>query len=113
MQDKLTEALKTHTVDYADIRIEDLENSWVTFQGPELDSIGSSRTLGGIVRALYRGGWGYATFNDLDQLEARERGCEIARLVGKEKTQLAPVTPVDMVSGIAERLRLVPLARKL
>ncbi|HBX70656.1 MAG TPA: hypothetical protein DEH25_15075, partial [Chloroflexi bacterium] len=61
MQDRLAEALKTHDVDYADIRIEDKTSSQVTFRGPELDQIGSSRTVGGIVRALYKGGWGYAT----------------------------------------------------
>jgi len=115
MRDKLTQALKTHSVDYADIRIEDLETSWVSFRGPDLDSIGSSRTVGGIVRALYRGGWGYATFNDLDDLERRvQEACEIAHLVGKEKTQLAPVTPcVDEIKAeMVKDFRLVPLEQK-
>ena len=67
MQDRLAEALKAHNVDYADIRIEDKTSSQVAFRGQELDQIGSSRTVGGIVRALYKGGWGYATFNDLEK----------------------------------------------
>jgi predicted Zn-dependent protease len=58
MRDRLAEALKVYDVDYADIRVEDLTNSWVNFRGAELDTIGSSRTVGGIVRALYKGGWG-------------------------------------------------------
>ena len=115
MRDRLTQALKVHSVDYADIRIEDLETSSVSFRGSDLDSIGSSHTVGGIVRALFRGGWGYATFNDLDHLEKRvQEACEIAHLVGKEKTQLAPVTPhVDEVKAeMVKDFRLVPLAQK-
>lgn len=115
MRDKLTQALNTHTADYADIRIEDLDTSWVSFRGPDLDSIGSSRTVGGIVRALYKGGWGYATFNDLDHLEKRvQEACEIAHLVGNQNTQLASIKPVvDCIKADMEKdFRLVPLAQK-
>ncbi len=115
MRDRLTEALKAQDVEYADIRIEDQTSSWVTFRGPDLDSIGSSRTAGGIVRALCKGGWGYATFNDLDDLPARVReACEIARLVGRETTYFVAVAPtVDRVTvPLVVDFRTVPLARK-
>ncbi len=115
MRDRLMEALKVQDVEYADIRIEDQASTWITFRGPDLDSIGSSRTVGGIVRALYRGGWGYATFNDLDDLPGRVReACEIARLVGRDKTYFAPVAPVvDRVTvPMLTDFRAVPLARK-
>ena len=115
MQDRLTQALKSQDVDYADIRIEDQTNSWVNFRGPDLDLIGSARTVGGIVRALYKGGWGYATYNDLDDLEKRvQEACEIARLVGTEQTQFAPAEPVvDVIKSQMEvDFRQVPLAEK-
>lgn len=115
MQDRLQQALKAHNVEYADIRIEDVTASWVNFRGPDLDSIGSSRTVGGIVRALYKGGWGYATFNDLDDLEDQVReACLTARLVGKEQTFLAPVAPVvEVIPAKMEKdFRRVPLAEK-
>jgi len=115
MQDRLTEALKVHDVDYADIRIEDKTESQVVFRGPDLDNIGSSRTVGGIVRALYKGGWGYATFNDLNNLDARVReACETARLVGKETSQLAPVEPVvdEITVSMEKDFRDVPLSEK-
>lgn len=96
MKDRLFHALKVHNVDYAEIRIEDKLNSWVNFRGEELDTIGSSRTLGGIVRALHKGGWGYATFNDLEELEIRVReACEIAHLVGSEETCFAVVESIE------------------
>ena len=96
MKDRLFESIKSHNVDYVDIRIEDKTNSWVNYQGDELDSIGSSRTVGGIVRALYKGGWGYSTFNSLDELGKRVgEACETAHLVGKDQTFFAPVDPVE------------------
>ncbi len=115
MQDRLMQALKIQDVEYADIRIEDKTNSWVNFRGPDLDTIGSSRTVGGIVRALCKGGWGYATFNDLDDLEKRVReACETAKLVGRDTTYWAPVEPVvDTIKAkLVKDFRQVPLAEK-
>jgi TldD protein len=115
MKDRLAKALRVHNVDYADIRIEDKYNSWVNFRGEDLDTIGSSRTLGGIVRALYKGGWGYATFNDLEDLEKRVReACEIAHLVGKEETLFAPVDNLeaDISAQLVKDFREISLAEK-
>jgi TldD protein len=115
MRDRLTEALKIQDVDYADIRIEDKTESQVVFRGHDLDNIGSSRVIGGIVRALYKGGWGYATFNDLKDLESRVReACATARLVGRETSQLAPVEPVvdEIPAAMEKDFRHIPLSQK-
>lgn len=116
MRDRLTEALKSaHNVDYADIRLEDQTNTWVNFSGPELDTIGSARTVGGIARALYKGGWGFATFNDLADLPKRvAEACDTARLVGSDTTYFAPVDPVDEVirAQLVKDFRHIPLAEK-
>ncbi len=115
MRDRLTEAIKQQNVEYADIRVEDKTNTWVNFRGPDLDTIGSARTVGGIVRALYKGGWGYATFNDLEDLPKRvHEACETARLVGTGTTYFAPNKPVvDMVkANLVKDFRQVPLADK-
>jgi TldD protein len=115
MRDRLTEALKIQDVEYADIRLEDKINTWVNFRGPDLDTIGSARTVGGVVRALCKGGWGYATFNDLGNLPKRVRdACETARLVGKRTTYFAQVEPVEEVikARLVKDFRQVPLAEK-
>lgn len=115
MRDGLIDALKVQDVEYADIRVEDKTNTWVNFRGPDLDSIGSSRTVGGIVRAMYKGGWGYATFNDLEDLPKRVReACETARLVGSGITYFTQVEPVEEVikAGLVKDFRQVPLAEK-
>jgi TldD protein len=115
VRDQLEQALRKSDAEYADIRVEDVTSSWVNFKGQELDSIGSSKTVGGIVRALVKGGWGYATFNDLDDLGKRVReACESARLVGKETSQFAPVEPVvdEMQATLEKDFREVPLSQK-
>jgi TldD protein len=116
MRDRLTDSLKAaQDIEYADIRLEDKTSTWINFRGPDLDTIGSARTVGGIVRALYKGGWGYATFNDLADLPKRVReACETARLVGSGTTYFAPVeSVVDVVKAkLVKDFRQVPLAEK-
>ena len=115
MRDRLSDVLRVQDVEYADIRLEDKTNTWVNFNGPDLDTIGSARTVGGIVRALYKGGWGYATFNDLADLPKRvSEACDTARLVGRGTTYFAPSKPiVDTVKAkLIKDFRQIPLAEK-
>ncbi|MDQ1327620.1 MAG: TldD protein [Candidatus Poribacteria bacterium] len=115
LREKLENALKKSDAEYIDIRIEDVANSWMNFRGKELDNIGSSKSLGGIVRALVKGGWGYSTFNDVDDLGKRvKEACESARMVGKEETKFAPVEPVvDEVKATLEKdFREISLSKK-
>jgi TldD protein len=115
MRDQLSQALKMQDVEYADIRLEDKTNTWVNFRGPDLDAIGSGRTVGGIVRALYKGGWGYATFNDLSDLPRQVReACQTAKLVGTGTTYFSRVEPVvDVLKAqMVKDFRQVPLAEK-
>jgi len=115
MRERMEKALRTSDAEFAEIRIESATSSWVNFRGEELDSIGSASTLGGIVRALVKGGWGYATFNDLGDLESRIReACESARLVGKEESRFAEVEPVDdtILAYMVKDFRQVSLSEK-
>ena len=115
MRERIEKALRKTDAEYTDIRIEGVTSSWVNFRGEELDIIGSSRTLGGIVRALVKGGWGYATFNDLSTLEARVReACESARLVGKEQSKFAEVEPVvdEITATLDKDFRQISLSEK-
>jgi len=115
MRERMEKALRKSDAEYTDIRIEDVTSSWINFRGEELDSMGSSKTVGGIVRALVKGGWGYSTFNDLSDLEKRvEEACESARLVGREKSEFVPVEPVvDEIKATLEKdFREIPLSQK-
>ncbi|MBN1840681.1 MAG: TldD/PmbA family protein [Deltaproteobacteria bacterium] len=115
MRERIEKALRKSDAEYTEIRIESLTSSRAHFRGEELDNIGSSKTLGGIVRALVKGGWGYATFNDLSNVEIRvKEACESAKLVGKGESKLAEVEPVvDEITATLEKdFRNVSLSEK-
>jgi TldD protein len=63
--------------------------------------VGRSAAVGGNIRALVRGGWGFTSFNSLDELPAKV-GLAVAqaRLTGQRESKLAPATPVvEKVAG--------------
>ncbi|TAK27187.1 MAG: TldD/PmbA family protein [Chloroflexota bacterium] len=116
MRDELQRALAGHEADYIEIRVEDSEGTKLSYRGRELEDISHSSGLGGCVRAAYKGGWGFVSFNDLSDLRGRvELAVRQARLVGAEKTELAPIAPVvDVVPPrqVGRDPLSVPLADK-
>ena len=95
MRDLIESALKGHNADYIEIRIEDTETTNISFRGRELDEIGHSTGKGGNVRVCVKGGWGFASFNDLDSIRSKvQQAISQARMVGNEKTELADAAPV-------------------
>jgi TldD protein len=115
LRNLMEEALKRSKADYTEIRIETDITSGLLFRGEELDQIGSSRSVGGIVRSMVKGGWGIATFNDLASLESKVlEAVECARLVGNETSKLAPVEPVvdHLTVGMKKDFRGVSLSEK-
>lgn len=115
MRDKMSEALKGHNADYIEIRVEEGETTRIQYRGKELEDIGRTSSLGGNVRALVNGGWGFISFNDLSQLRTKvETAVRQARLVGKEESKLAPVEPtVDIVEPeVKKNPSEIPLAQK-
>lgn len=106
MRERLEEALRKGKADYVEIRVEEVEATAVAFKGKEIDTLSASKVRGGIARAVVRGGWGMAVFNDLKELsDAVRRACELAGLVGREETRLAEVEPVQEVAGAELRGR--------
>jgi len=112
---QLAEAVKGYSADYIEARLEQSQRSHIIYRGRELESIGQSTAVGGNVRALVKGGWGFVSFDNLSDLPNRiELAVKQARLVGKEESKLAPVEPiVDIVSPeIGNNPLTVPLAEK-
>ena len=108
-------ALRGHNADYIEVRLDDTATNRIVYRGRELEEIGRSRSFGGNVRALVKGGWGFVSFNDPSGL--RDRVVEAvsqARHVGHEKSELAEVEPVvDIVSlQVLMDPRKITLARK-
>ncbi|MBF2046447.1 MAG: TldD/PmbA family protein [Elainella sp. C42_A2020_010] len=85
-----------HRVDYLAIRLEEAEGTDILLRGNKVETLSEGISIGGQVRACYKGGWGFASFNRLSSLtEQVEAAIAAARLVGDEETTLAPVEPIQ------------------
>ena len=111
---ELAELVKRYGADYVEARLEESQSSHITYRGRELESIGRSTAIGGNVRALVKGGWGFICFDNFNELPAKvELAVRQARSVGKEVSRLAPVEPVTHRSATAEtNPTAIPLADK-
>ncbi|MDP2727591.1 MAG: TldD/PmbA family protein, partial [Dehalococcoidia bacterium] len=98
-RDSIEAALRGHDADYVELRLEEGEATRLVYRGKELEDLGRTTFRGGNVRALVKGGWGFATFNEVEDLRARvEMAVQQARLVGHEESHFAEVEPiVDIV----------------
>ncbi|MEQ9485780.1 MAG: DNA gyrase modulator [Coleofasciculus sp. F4-SAH-05] len=98
MQEQLQRAIAPYrdAVDYVEIRVEQSEQTAISFRGEQLDAVDRSLSLAGGIRACHQGGWSLVTFNGLAELEDRiEAAISQARLVGKDTTSLAPLEPIQ------------------
>ncbi len=104
LKDRIKAALKESTADYCEVRLEETESTIIRFQGNDVDEVSESTSVGGNVRALKDGGWGFTSFNRLDDLSRKVyEACAQAALLGerlKKEIHLYPVDPVeDVVAG--------------
>ncbi len=116
IRDRLCAAVKKHKADYCDIRYETDRRNRIIYQGREVQEAGSSLIKGGIVRACYRGGWGYSVFNNPDNLSAYvETASGNARFAAREKTLLAeiPIIDAEYPAGMLNDFREISFDEKL
>ncbi|MFC2026715.1 TldD/PmbA family protein [Chloroflexota bacterium] len=112
---RIADELKKHRADYIEAHLEQTGSSHITYRGKELESIGRSSGIGGNIRAHVKGGWGFTSFNNLDDLSARiGLAVKQARLAGNGESHLAEVPPiVDRVSAGVDRKPIdIPLTDK-
>jgi TldD protein len=103
-------------VDYLAIRLEAAEGTDILLRGTKIETLSEGISIGGQVRACHKGGWGFASFNQLSTLSDRiEDAIAAARLVGTEETILAPIDPVQDICTLpltGTDPRQIPLAQK-
>jgi TldD protein len=110
---QLAEIIKRYSADYIEARLEESQKSYITYRGRELESIGQATAVGGNVRALVKGGWGFVSFNNLDGLPGKvELAVKQATLVGREESKLAPVKAIVDTVPTAHNPTTKPLAEK-
>ena len=115
MRDIVEAALRGHGAEYVEIRLEDAEATRIQYRGRQLEEINRTRSKGGCVRALVKGGWGFVSFNSLDGLRDQVAlAVRQAKLVGKEDSHFAQTEPVvDVVQApVAKDPFAIPLAEK-
>ncbi|MDJ1182718.1 TldD/PmbA family protein [Roseofilum casamattae] len=85
-----------HRVDFLAIRLEEAETTNILLRTGKIETLSEGISLGGQIRACYKGGWGMTSFNQLLGLSDRiEEAIASARLVGEEETLLAPIPIVQ------------------
>jgi TldD protein len=118
MRDRIEQVITKHkpSCGYLEIRTEERSSTAVVAKDGAIDSVGRSTDAGGCVRALYKGGWGFVTFNSLDRLDdMAAKAIEQARAVGSEKSQVAQAPVIDEYVEAAPRKdpRAIPLEAKV
>ncbi len=112
---ELAQLVRRGDADYIEAHLEESQASHMVYRGRELESVGRSEAIGGNVRAMVRGGWGFVSFNNLGDLRGRvDMAIRQAGMVGSEASHLAAVSPVvDRVSAGVDRDPVaIPLAEK-
>ena len=102
LRGRVEAALKKTNSQYVEVHIEEASSSGIRYRGKDLEEIGRGSALGGNVRALAGGGWGFSSFNDINDLESKiDQAIQQARVIGGEKIDLAEIpTVVDHVPPV-------------
>ena len=99
MKDVLKKIAAVARADYAEIRLEETRASRIAYKGRNLETIAESTDFGGCVRALVNGGWGFVSFNRVEDVEEKMnmaiRQAEIISKRINNPTKLAPVKVVE------------------
>ncbi len=108
---------QTNPVDFLAVRIEKAEATSILLRGLKIETLSEELTVGGQVRVCHRGGWGFASFNCLDQLStALKEAIAAAQWVGSGKTIMAEVPPIQATISLqmpGTNPRAVPIAEKM
>ncbi len=76
----LVQKYKPH-VDFFAIRLERSQGADIFLRSGKVETLSTGISIGGQVRACHRGGWGFASFNDLHSLEAKLKD----RIIGAKR----------------------------
>jgi TldD protein len=102
----LTGAVRHQDADYLEVRFEESHVTKVQFRGPTLDNVGQSVVYGGNIRALVDGGWGFVSFNRVEDLESKvTMAIRQAGLIGRARGERSHLAPAPVIE---DRVELKP-----
>ena len=108
-------ALKGKNARYIEIRAEHAEGTNLVYRGKSLEDVSKASVLGGCVRVLDKGGWGFASFNNLSEINEKvEVAISHAKHAGGARVELAKVPPNDQIVAphMGEDPRQISIADK-
>lgn len=112
---QLAGIITKYNAEYIDVHLEESQSSSITYRGKELESVDKTSSVGGNIRALCKGGWGFVSFNSLDDLEAKaKQAVTQARFVSGGDAKINPVRPIvdKVVSKVKQNPVDILLAEK-
>lgn len=115
IRNEIESKLKNQDADYIEVRLEQTNITRLTYRGPILEEVIRTATLGGNVRALKNGGWGFVSFNDIDNIKDKILlAIKQADITGNRKLSLVKIEPViDTVpADIKKDPTKIPLIQK-
>jgi TldD protein len=107
--------ISKYDAEYIEAHLEESQASHLTYRGKALESVDKTGAVGGNIRALVKGGWGFVSFNSLDELPVKaKQAVEQARFISGGDAQVNPYrTIVDRVIGEVKQNPVdLPLAEK-
>ena len=118
VRQRVEKALRDLDAEYVEVRLEEARATRLQYRGKEIEEVGTTASLGGNVRALVKGAWGFVSFNDIPGLKGLKEKVALAvrqaRLAGKEDSYWAALPPrVDIEPSQAQPSPVaLPLAQK-
>jgi TldD protein len=106
---QLAGILSEFKLEYLEAHLEESQASHLTYRGKELESMDKTSSVGGNVRALVKGGWGFVSFNSLDDLKSKvELAVQQAQFISGGDAKIEPSAVV--VARSTDEVKTNPVA---
>ena len=115
VKDQISELVNKYRtkVDFLAIRLERSHGADIFLRSGKVETLSTGISIGGQVRACHHGGWGFASFNNLQNLETKlQEAIAAAKWVGNQKTVLAEVAPVQAQVRLANSPQIELIEKK-
>ena len=102
--------------DYKEIRIEESVSTRINYNGKVRENVSINSHFGGSVRSLSKGGWGFASFNDITKApEKMQAATDLANYSNNPTINLKESTPkkVSLPAEIKKDPRKISLSEKI
>ena len=114
---QISDACESSKADFLEIRVEETDSTRINFKAQKLDNLIQNQGLGGNVRALVKGGWGFVCFNNLDNLKNNVKSAvkQAKRASRKNFVPLAEVKPVKdkIISSFPQSASEIKISEKI